>query len=140
MEEIQTFCCGGDNVYYKSKSHQCMLRSPARILWYVSGDEGRVVAVSHLDDVEVGRPKALFRRFEKFGILGWNEIYEMCGREPSREIMALKFSNTFSFRKPISLESLKGAYDIEQHSLVLQSPSRIPSSLFERIFSLGFND
>lgn len=129
-----------ENVYYKSKSHQRMLRSPARILWYVSGDEGRVVAVSHLDEVEVGRPKTLFRRFEKFGILGWNEIYEMCGREPSREIMALKFSNTFSFREPISLESLQRASDSVQHSLVLQSPSRIPSSLFERIFSLGYND
>ena len=49
-----------------------MLRSPARILWYVSQGVQKVVAVSRLINVEIGTPKALFRRFKKFGILEWS--------------------------------------------------------------------
>jgi hypothetical protein len=126
------------NVYYRTKSCQRMLKGPARILWYVSGDRGRVAAVSHLDDVVVDKPKRLFAKFKKYGILEWRDLYKMCGSDPEKEIMALSFSHTFPFRKPVSLQALRAVYREEGVGLGLQSPSRIPPGIFRRIFCIGF--
>ena len=126
------------NVYYRTKSCQRMLKGPARILWYVSGDRGRVAAVSHLDDVVVDKPKRLFAKFKKFGILEWRDLYKMCGSDPENEIMALSFSHTFPFRKPVSLQALRAVYREEEIGLGLQSPSRIPPATFRKIFCMGF--
>ena len=127
-----------DNVYYRKKTHYRMIRPPARILWYVSGEKKEVVAVSHLDAVEIDTPKALLKEFKKFGTLEWKDLYNMCDGDPSKEIMALKFSHTFPFRKPISLGLLRAVFNEAQRSLVLQSPSRVPPSVFRRLFELGF--
>ena len=126
------------NVYYRTKSCQHMLKAPARILWYVSGDKGRVAAVSHLDDVVVDKPKRLFAKFKKFGILEWRDLYKMCGNDPEKEIMALSFSHTFPFRSPVSLQALRAVYREEEIGLGLQSPSRIPAATFRKIFCMGF--
>ena len=69
----------------------------SRILWYVSGRKKQIVAVSHLDTVEIDSPKALFNRYKKYGILEWRDIYNMCDGDVSTELMVLKFSNTFPF-------------------------------------------
>lgn len=129
-----------DNVYYRKKTHYHMLKSPGRILWYVSRQKKQIVAVSHLDTVEIGSPKALFNRYKRFGILEWRDIYNMCDGDVSAELMALKFSNTFPFRKPVSLNSLRELYEAENVSLVLQSPSNISPPLFQKVYRLGYSD
>lgn len=129
-----------DNIYYRSKDRQHMLKPPARILWYVSGDVGQIVAVSHLDSVEVDSATRLFRKYAKFGILEWRDIFAMCKGDPEREIMALEFSHTFSFRSPVSLTVLRRVYDEEDRTLVLRSPSRVTRTAFRRIFQLGFGE
>ena len=129
-----------DNVYYRRKTHHHMLTAPGRILWYVSGRKKQIVAVSHLDTVEIDSPKALFNRYKKFGILEWRDIYDMCDGDISAELMVLKFSNTFPFRKPISLKSLRELCEAENVSLVLQSPSDISPPLFQKVYSLGYSD
>ena len=129
-----------DNVYYRAKNRQHMLKPPARVLWYVSGSVGEVVAVSHLDSVEVDSASQLFRKFEEFGILSWSDIFAMCDGDHNREIMALKFSHTFSFRSPVSLSTLRNVYGELEQPLVLQSPSEVVQSVFARVFQLGFAD
>ena len=114
-------------------------KPPARILWYVSGSAGQVVAVSHLDGVEIGTPSDLLKRFEKRGIFRWREIFETCGGDPSREIMALEFSHTFAFQEA-------GIIGITQERLHMKSSTPwwcsrlrgIPRSLFEKIYLLGY--
>ena len=128
-----------DNVYYRKKTHHRMLRPPARLLWYVSGIQKQVVAISQLDDVEIGTPGDLFRKYRGLGILDWSQIYDMCDGDPDTDIMALKFSHTFPFRRPISLENLRDIYDEESVNLVLQSPSQVPPSIFKRLFQFGFS-
>ena len=83
------------NVYYRKAAHRRMLRAPGRILWYVSRNPKAIVAVSHLDKVEIDTAKELFRQFKKIGTLNSEDLYEMCGREPLRELMAIQFSHTF---------------------------------------------
>ena len=87
-----------------------MLTPPARILWYVSGKKGSVVAVSRLDAVKLGKPKVLFKEFKDLGILKWQHLYKMCGGDADTELMALLFSHTFSFRTPVPLEALRQTF------------------------------
>ena len=130
-----------DNVYYRSsKTCHRMLKPPARILWYVSGDIKKIIAISHLDTVEIDTPKVLFGKFKKFGILKWKDIYDLCDGDLSKEIMALKFSHTFLFRKPISLDELRGVFKEDRVGLTLQSPSKVPMKTFQKLFRLGFPD
>lgn len=128
-----------DNVYYRSRTHHRMLKPPARILWYVSGREKRIVAVSRLDETTIDDPRVLFKKYKEFGILQWPDLYRMCGGEPTREIMALVFSHTFSFRDPVSLETMRGVFREDGRGLALQSPLRIPGKTFRKIFERGFS-
>ena len=127
-----------DNVYYRRKTHHKILSPPARILWYVSGNVGEIVAVSHLDAVEIDIPKALFRKFKKIGILKWKDLWDMCGGDPSSEIMALRFSHTFLLRAPISLKNLRDVFKKDEVGLTLRSPSIVPTKTFQRLFELGY--
>ncbi len=126
-----------DNIYYKTKTHHKMLKPPARILWYVSGKK-QIVAVSHLDDVEIGTPKVLFKKFKKIGVLDWKHLYEMCGRNTETEIMALRFSHTFPFPQPVSLEAMRTVFKEDNVGLGLQSPLKIPTEIFCKLFHLGY--
>ena len=125
------------NVYYRRKTHQHILKPPARILWYVSGRHKQIVAVSRLDEVAVDIPKVLYGRLQKYGILEWSDLYEMCKGSPATKIMALVFSHTFSFRHSISLDTLRKIFSVNQVGLTLQSPRRIPTRVFEEIFQRG---
>ena len=130
-----------DNVYYKVKSHHLMLQAPARILWYESGGmAGHIAAISCLDAVEIDTAKALFKKFKKFGILEWEDIFDMCEGDHSKKIMALKFSHTFLFRKPVSLDAMRKVFDDHRTNLILQSPSKIPTEIFCTLFQLGYPD
>ena len=129
-----------DNVYYRTKSFHNMLKAPARILWYVSGTKHKeVVAVSRLDAVELDTPRALYKKYAKFGILEWNELYEMCDGKVDADMMALKFSHTFTLRNPVTLNELRKVFlEEENRNPNVQSPTRMAVSTFERIFQLGF--
>lgn len=129
-----------NNVYYKKKTHHRMLRTPARILWYVSKPRKHIIAVSRLDDVAIDTPKVLFSSFEKFGILEWNDLYRMCDGDISSELLALKFSNTFVFRKPVSLDVLRSICKKSGISPSLQGPAELPECAFHEIYRAGFPD
>ncbi len=126
------------NVYYRKATHHRMLRSPGRILWYVSGKIGSIIAVSHLDKVAIDTPKELFREFKKTGTLEWEDLYEMCGQETLREIMAIQFSHTFPFDRPVTLDQVRKAFEEDRVGLTVQSPSRLQWSTFRRLFELGY--
>lgn len=129
-----------DNVYYRHKTRHRMLSPPARILWYASAPIKKVVAVSHLDAVKTGIPKALLKKFKKLGILEWKDLYRMCNGDTSREIMALQFSHTFPFRRVISLEELRLIFQEDETRLCLQSPSKVSMETAWKIFQFGYPD
>lgn len=129
-----------ENVYYRAKTHHHKLKEPARLLWYVSGDDQQIVAVSQLDQVAVDFPKALFKEFKKFGILEWKEIFELCHRDISTEIMALKFSHTFPFSNPIPLAQVKSLFKEYGSGLSLQSPLEVPHGIYRELFRRGFSN
>ena len=130
-----------ENVYYrKAATAQKILKAPGRIPWYVSRSQKQIVAVSHLDEVVVDTAKELLRRFKKFGILGWEELYQMCDGDTSKELMALRFSHTFVFRRRIPLNAVRAVYEEDASGLTVQGPTSMPASRFQKLFQLGFPD
>ena len=127
-----------ENVYFRKKSHHHMIKAPARILWYVSDSTG-VVGISHLDEVQIGSPKEMFRGHRRLGALGWQDIQELCGGDRLQEIMVLKFSHTYLFRSKVGLRTLKGIYGAHSEKLVIQSPSLVPIDVFLDIYRSGFH-
>lgn len=127
-----------DNVYYKKLSHHKMLVPNGRIFWYVSGDIGEVIAVSALDDVVIDFPKNLFSEFKRYGILEWEDVFELCEGDIRKKLIALKFSQTFLFRNRIDLRELREIFALGEESLVLQSPSKVSNRSAKMIFERAF--
>ena len=127
-----------DNVYYRSKNRHKMLTAPGRILWYVSRKRKEIVAISHLDDVVIDTTKELFRKFKRFGVLEWRDLYKMCDRDSSKELMVLKFSNTFLFQEPVSLNNVRSVYAENDAGLSLQGPSKVSPKIFRELFQKGY--
>ena len=129
-----------EQVYYRNKTYHKMLKPPARLIWYVSGNQQKIVALSHLDEVDIGPLKDIYKRFRRFGILKWDDLYEMCEGDVTKQIMALKFSHTFPFRKPLSLDTIRTIYNEDNVGLSLQSPSVIPIETFQKMFRSGYSN
>ena len=125
-----------DNVYYRRISHQNVLRTPARILWYESAPEGQVTTLSSLDDVDLGRPGELLRKYRKLGILEWSDLFSMCSGDLEKELMALKFSNTFPLDHPVPLARLRDILKVPK--LTFQSPRQITRAEYRMIVRAGF--
>ncbi len=98
-----------ENVYYRH-TKPVTEKTPARILWYVSGHgeicshSKCIVGCSYLVDVKTGKAKDLFKMYKHYGIYVWKDIYELCNGEEDADIRALKFSHTELFTRPINYE------------------------------------
>ena len=126
------------NVYYRAANFHRMLKAPGRILWYISGDTKEIVAVSQLDEVVIDTPKALFREFAKHGTLRWEDLYEMCGQDTSKELMALRFSHTFPLRRRVALGEVWTVFGEDGLGRSLQAPRQLQPTTFRKLFQLGF--
>lgn len=126
------------NVYYRTATSHTMLTDPARLLWYVSRSQKQIIAVSHLDEVAIDTPKELLRKFKRFGVLEWKDLYKMCRGDTSTKLMALRFSHTHLFRRSISLDGIRKVYKEDEVGLNLQSASRVPVETFRKLFRQGF--
>jgi hypothetical protein len=99
------------NVYYRS-SKGLRVPSPARVLWYVSGDKhyagsGAIRGLSHAGDTVRGSAKELFSRFRRLGIYEWRQILETAG-DPSNQLEAFTFSHTELFQKTSDVSRCSG--------------------------------
>ena len=126
------------NVYYRKNNRHRMFQAPGRILWYVSGTRKAIVAVSHLDAVVIDIPKELFRRFRRFGTLLWEDLYELCEGDVAKELMALRFSNTFPLQREVPLKEIKRVFNDDGFGLSVQGPIRVPCNSLRRLYQLGY--
>ncbi|HZV61225.1 MAG TPA: GNAT family N-acetyltransferase [Methylophilaceae bacterium] len=128
-----------EGVYYRSKQNSFGLKAPARIIWYVSKDmrfigSGSLRAYSRLDEVVVDHPKPLFRQFRRLGIYEWKDVFETA-KSATKQLMALRFSKTMLFRKPVPWEELISVLSEHGIKTQLQSPCPIPEDLFFSLIS-----
>lgn len=126
-------------VYYRSAKGP-HITAPARILWYVSSDSTTIGArhlraCSRLDQVEVGTPKHLYRKYRHLGIYEWQHVYKTAKEDIGRNIMALSFSDTELLVKPIKWRRLTELLKIRGIHSQIQQPQPIPKDLFLKIYS-----
>ena len=128
---------GVEGVYYRSIENN-NLTVPGRVLWYVSKGSGdgpmTIKACSQLEEVVVGKPKELFRRFQRLGVYEWRDVYATAGNDIANDIVAFRFRMTERFKTPVGtnlLESLgvKGPF---------MSPRRISETQFASIYAKGY--
>lgn len=129
-----------ENAYYrKSKPH--VLSAPARVLWYVSTAAPGAMALranSYIEEVVIGKPKELFRRFRRLGIYSWNEVMKTANDDSSTEIMAFQFSKTELFRHPVTWNRLQEI--LLKHGGTknqIASPVEISEECFLELYRLG---
>lgn len=127
---------GVEGVYYRRAKNNNMA-APGRVLWYVSQGDGdgsmTVKACSHLEEVVVGKPKDLFRRFQRLGVYEWRDVYDTADKDITNDLVAFRFRMTERFKHPVGVDMLE--------SLGVRgpfmSPRKISDSQFASIYRKG---
>jgi GNAT superfamily N-acetyltransferase/predicted nucleic acid-binding protein len=128
---------GIEGAYYCSKRNT-LLQHPGRVLWYVSkGPEGRgsmtVKACSRIEEVFVGKPKDVFKKFSRLGVYQWRDVLNAAEGDVNESLLAFRFSMTERFPKPVSLDAL----DKIGVTPPIMSQRRITTRQFAEIYRLG---
>jgi GNAT superfamily N-acetyltransferase len=93
-----------EHVYFRTPTAASLLAAPARLLWQVTGDKrqggGALRARSLLDEMVIGDVDQLITRFSHLGVLDRTEIL---GMARAGKVMALRFSHTTVFPRPVGL-------------------------------------
>lgn len=127
-------------VYYRSARNSGGLVAPGRILWYVSQGKKAghyykvksIRAYSNLDEIIVDTPKNLFHQFRRLGIYTFNDVLKTANNDFQKKVMAIKFSDTEIFNKPIPFEEVQ---NILEKRVTLQSPYKISPKEFEKLYN-----
>ncbi|MDJ0600921.1 MAG: GNAT family N-acetyltransferase [Crocosphaera sp.] len=133
-------------VYYKSKRSPKTLHPgiSGRILWYVSSSSdkkdrgfyniGCIRACSRLDEVIIDTPKELYRKYRHLGIYELSNLIQVANNDEYKEIMAIKFSDTESFKHPVSLKDVQ---EILENKTTFTSSTYINNEKFAIIYKQG---
>jgi hypothetical protein len=129
-------------VYYRSRMASGGLEAPGRILWYVSQDKGfkkanvtlsAIRACSYIDEIIIDTPKSLYKKFKRLGIYEFDDLVAV-SKGQDKELMAIRFSNTELFKKPIGLKEAENLIGKNVH---IQAPIKIDARSFELIYNAG---
>lgn len=133
-----------ENVYYRS-AKQRTLTNQSRILWYISKgkfqDTMSISASAYVNEVEIDKPKTLFKKYKRLGVYTWNNIFETAHGDVNNEIMAFSFELTENFLTPIGFEQLNQLYNkhLKRNFFAPMIPTKIPENLFFEIYKLGMH-
>jgi len=94
-----------------------------------------VIGCSRLDEVVVDTPETLFRTFEHLGVYGLSEVRAAAGQ--SGRAMALRFSDTEIFPKPVTLRRLNALSQGLGLRLSLMQLTKISNGLFQAVYEEG---
>ncbi len=127
---------GVEGAYYRSAENN-NLAAPGRVLWYVSKGDGdgsmSIKACSQLEEVVVGKPKELFRRFQRLGVYEWKDVYAAANKDITTDIVAFRFRMTERFKVPVNMSALT-SLDIRGPFM---SPRHITEAQFAAIYRAG---
>ena len=91
-----------------------------------------------MDEVSIGVPKQLFQRFRRLGVYQWKDVLDKADGNHGKEIMAFRFSNTESFKRPLPWDELQNLLVEETgKGNQIQNATRISSQCFFKIYNYG---
>jgi GNAT superfamily N-acetyltransferase len=133
-----------ENVYYRSARPTGGLIAPARILWYVSKGSGRDVgamsirACSSIEEVQVGKPKTIFKRFRRLGVYRWSHLSKITAGDITKDVMAIRFGRTNEFRTPVAWKEIQRTLEnLTGKGNPLVSPVRVAADVFAALYRKG---
>ena len=130
-------------VYYKSRRATGGLKFPGRILWYVSHSNEMqntnvtlkaIRACSRLDEIIVDKPQKLYKKFKRLGVYKPDNLLRIAKGDPNNSIMAIRFSHTELFTKPVTLKQMR---EILGKQIQTRSPYKIDAESFRIIYNTG---
>jgi hypothetical protein len=129
---------GREHVYYHSVVNS-VLRAPARILWYASGQgpgSGHFFAVSTLNALQVDTPQDLHDALSYYGVFDLSAIAGAAKGKPQAE--ALRLSNTEVFGNPVRLSRYRLLLtDLGGGSPTFPCARRLSPDLFAAMYTEG---
>jgi hypothetical protein len=130
-----------EHVYY-SGAARGEFGPPSRILWYVSHERkrpgtGAVRATSKVEEVAVGRPLDLYRRFSRLGVYQREQILKMGAKRGT--LMAIRFSDTEVFKFPIPHSEFFEIVENCGYRVALRSPQKLPDRVFDIVYERGMH-
>ena len=66
-----------------------------------------VKACSRIEEVVIGKPKEIFKRFSRLGVYQWQDVLQAARGKIDESLVAFRFSMTERFRNPVGLEALQ---------------------------------
>jgi len=124
-----------ENVYFKN-SRQSIKVSPARILWYVSQSNdigtGAIRATSYLDEVEIGTAKVLYKKYNRLGVLSWDQLKKFADDD---RVAVYKFSYTELFDRTVELKRVRSITN--KPNATFQSYLEINTAQYLQIYEEG---
>lgn len=120
-----------ENVFYRHKD-KWPKSVPKRILWYVSGTK-TFRACSQLLDVDRDSAFQLFRRYQRLGVYEWEDVVRAASDDPHGELMALHFTDTELFDRPVPLDFAKSL----GVGKMVAGPQPINEQQFLQIYTAG---
>lgn len=120
-----------ENVFYRHKD-KWPKSNPKRILWYVSRTK-TFRACSRLLNVERESAFQLYRRYQRLGVYEWDDLIRTTGGDPHGELMALHFTDTELFDRPIPLDFAK-SFGVGK---MVAGPQPITEQQFLQIYTTG---
>ena len=135
-----------ENAYFRA-GDKFPIRSPARILWYVSKGKQKgknqhipdgvshIRACSLLGEVVKGDAKSVYSRFKRLGVYRFENILETSGGKADGLVMAFTFRQIELFPNPISPKQL-AELGIKQP---FPGPRSVSEKDFESIYNIGMN-
>jgi hypothetical protein len=86
-----------------------------------------------MEEVVVGKPKEVFKRFSRLGVYQWRDVLAAAGGDINEQLLAFRFAMTERFAHPVSLDDLERL----GVSPPIMSPRRITPEQFAEIYRLG---
>jgi predicted nucleic acid-binding protein len=132
-----------ENVYYRVSKPQ-IIKAPGRILWYVTRGDGQVPGVmsinacSYINEVDVDKPKILFKKNENLGVYKWQDVYDVAHKNIENNVMAFQFDFTEQFSSNIKRSKINEIWKEEKKcDFFPRAPIEISQELFYRFYKLG---
>lgn len=131
-----------DSVYYRAVKPK-VLQGQGRILWYVSDAKTpgakKIRACSQVQDVAIGQPKEVYRRYRRFGVYEWRNVLKTAGSLEGK-VMAVQFTDTELFERPVDWATIQSILHRHGKRNTFPSPVRIDEEVFVDLYRSGIGE
>ena len=86
----------------------------------------------------VGKPKPLYKRFQRLGVYEWSDVFETAKGDTERNVLAVRFHDT-ELLQPVEWDTFQSILKENGVRTNLESPARIPANVFHEIYTLALN-